>query len=256
MDVKARRGLFAGAAALCAAGMVLTGCFSGTGRPPVDIGEVLTPVDPVETRSVFSMPRLAVPGFGGFSGGGTFAGMPADEVQCRAELRRMGVTFTDIAPIRDSAVCFINHPVEVSGLARGVALKPAAKLNCQAALALAQWLQDDAGPAARARYLTGIAEVQNMSSYSCRRINGTATWSEHSIGNAIDIGGFKLKNGHEIDVRKPGLFAMRERSFLKTIRASACNDFNTVLGPGYNSDHADHFHLDLRARKSGRTYCR
>lgn len=247
-----------GAAALTGAAMVLlTGCFSsGDGRPAIPIGEVLTPIDPVQTRSVFSLPRFSVPGFGGLSGGGQSSAMPSEEVQCRAQLKRMGVTFTDIAPIRDGGSCFINHPVEVSGLARGVALKPAAKLNCQATLALAQWLQDDAGPAARARYLTGIAEVHNMSSYSCRRINGSGQWSEHSIGNAIDIGGFKLKNGHEIDVRKPGLFAMRERSFLKTIRASACNDFNTVLGPGYDSDHADHFHLDLRARKSGRTYCK
>ncbi|MBU2089188.1 MAG: extensin family protein, partial [Alphaproteobacteria bacterium] len=28
-------------------------------------------------------------------------------------------------------------------------------------------------------------------------------------------------------------------------RDSACRYFNTVLGPEYNTAHADHFHLDL-----------
>ena len=250
MDVKARRG-FPAAAALLGAGLLLSGCFSGPGRPTADIGEVLTPVDPVQTRSVFSMPRLSVPGFGGFSGGR----MDASESQCRAQLRRMGVTFRDLPAIRDSAACGIEHPVEVSTLARGVALKPAATLNCQTALAVAQWLQDDAAPAARARYLSGIAEVQQMSSYSCRRIRGSGQWSEHSTGNALDIGGFKLKNGRQITVEKPGLFAMRERGFLQAVRASACDDFTTVLGPGSDADHADHFHFDLRARKSGYRHC-
>ncbi|MGO7770721.1 extensin family protein, partial [Rhizobium ruizarguesonis] len=30
---------------------------------------------------------------------------------------------------------------------------------------------------------------------------------------------------------------------------------NTVLGPGINPDHWNHFHFDLRSRKSGNAYC-
>lgn len=200
------------------------------------------------TRSIFSLPRF---GFGANRPGQ----MSAQEKQCRTKLRRMGVQFEDISPIYDSASCNIAHPVKVSSLARGVALKPAATLNCEAALASAEWLQGDVAPAARLRYLSGVAEVRQMSSYSCRRIRGSGQWSEHSRGNALDIGAIELKNGRVIDVAKPGFFALREKAFLQAVRASACDDFSTVLGPGSDADHADHFHFDLRARKSGYRHC-
>lgn len=238
------------AAAIGAMSLAVAGCtfldmsFGLAGRPAEPVDTTL------QTRSILAMPRISLPGFGGGQGA-----LPAAEQQCRAQLRRMGVTFTDMAPIRDSAACYIDHPVKVSTLARGVDLKPDATMNCQAALAAAQWLQRDAAPAARARYLTGIAEVRQMSSYSCRRIRGSRTWSEHSKGNALDIGAFKLKNGHVIDVAKPGFFAMRERGFLHSIRAGACNQFSTVLGPGSDRAHADHFHFDLKRRSSGYRHC-
>jgi hypothetical protein len=34
-------------------------------------------------------------------------------------------------------------------------------------------------------------------------------------------------------------------AFLHDIRARACLLFNLVLSPDYNTDHADHFHLDM-----------
>lgn len=190
-------------------------------------------------------PAVSVPRLGERSNA-----MPAEEVQCRKRLKRLGVTFRDIPTIRDSASCGIDYPVEVSSLGRTIKLKPAAKLNCSMAEEAARWAQKDLAPAARTRYLSGIAEVRQMSSYSCRQINGTRTFSEHSKGNALDIGAIKLKNGRVIDVRKPGLFAFRERSFLRRVRGEACDRFGTVLGPGYNRDHADHFHLDLKDRRN------
>jgi hypothetical protein len=36
------------------------------------------------------------------------------------------------------------------------------------------------------------------------------------------------------------------------IHASACKRFGTVLGPAYNQDHADHFHVEM----SGGGFCR
>lgn len=225
--------------------VTLSGCGWGSSKtaraPDVDIGQS------ARTSSVFSMPRI---GFGDYRQ----AGIPDSEAQCRRRLKRLGVSFTPVPSVREGS-CGIDYPLEIETLARGVKITPAATLNCQAALAAAEWLQGDAGPAARVRYLTGIAEIRNASSYSCRKINGTNQWSEHSKGNALDIGSIKLKNGRVIDVAKPGFFAMRERGYLKTIRASACDRFTTVMGPGSNADHADHFHFDLRQRKSGYRHC-
>ncbi|WP_246717337.1 extensin family protein [Oricola nitratireducens] len=203
-----------------------------TAAPPVTLG----------------FPRVSLPRFGSRDGG-----MPAEEVQCRKRLKRLGVRFRDIPAIHDSASCGIDYPVEVSSLGRTIALKPAAKLNCAMAEEAARWVQSDLAPAARVRYFSGVAEIRQISSYSCRRIAGSRTMSEHSKGNALDIGAIKLKNGRVIDVHKPGLFAFRERSFLRRVRGEACDHFGTVLGPGYNRDHRDHFHIDLKQRR--RTAC-
>ncbi len=74
--------------------------------------------------------------------------------------------------------------------------------------------------------------------------------SEHSRGNAIDVTKIVLNNGKNIMVRKPGFFAFREKGLLNSVRSDACGYFTTVLGPGYNPEHADHFHFDLMQRRS------
>jgi hypothetical protein len=165
------------------------------------------------------------------------------------------VRFTDLPPIRDSASCGIDHPVKVSVLPGKVALKPAATLSCQMALAFAKWTKEELNPAARARYWSRVATIHQMSSYSCRRINGSRTMSQHSKGNAIDIGRIVLANGKDIEVEKPGLFSFRTKGFLNNVRKDGCSYFNTVLGPGYNYDHRNHFHFDIMPRRNGRVAC-
>ena len=47
----------------------------------------------------------------------------------------------------------------------------------------------------------------------------------------------------------------QERAFLRTVQASACKRFGTVLGPDYNAAHRDHFHLERGGSASG-SFCR
>ena len=65
-----------------------------------------------------------------------------------------------------------------------------------------------------------------------------------------------LNNEKSINVRRPGFFAFRQRSLLNNVRADACGYFSTVLGPGYDRDHKDHFHFDIKARRNGYVACR
>ncbi len=182
--------------------------------------------------------------------------LPESEVQCRRQLQRLGVTFRDLAPIDDGGACRIDHPVQVSGLSGNVAMKPAATLTCGMALAFASWTKDELTPSARWRYLSGVKTIHQGSSYSCRRIAGTSVASEHSKGNALDVMRIELRNGKDIDVRKPGWFSFRERGLLNNVRAGGCEYFSTVLGPGYNAAHADHFHFDIKNRRNGYVACR
>ncbi|MEN0001062.1 MAG: extensin family protein [Pseudomonadota bacterium] len=236
-------------ACLVVIALALVACAGGEKRPSRGVGDIIDSA--IDTRSIFSLPKVTMPGFGGASSGV----MPASERQCRARLRRLGVKYKDLAPIRDSAHCGIAHPVEVTTFARGVAVKPAAVLNCGMAEETARWVQGDLAVASRTRYLSGISEIRQMSAYSCRRIRGSSTWSEHSKGNAIDIGSIKLDSGKVIDVARPHFFAMRERAYLHRVRTKACDHFSTVLGPGSDADHRDHFHFDLRQRRSGYRHC-
>jgi hypothetical protein len=171
----------------------------------------------------------------------------------------MGVVFTDKPPISNGPSCQVPYPVSLQGLSGDIGVKPAVTLNCQVTLAFAKWVKNELAPSARFRYWSGVRTVVPLGGYSCRRMNNSNQrynpMSEHAHGNAIDVGKFVLKNGHEIDVRKKGLFSYREGRLLKAVRSDSCKYFNTVLGPGSNPEHWNHFHFDLRSRKSGKIYC-
>lgn len=227
------------------AAAVLSAC--GERRPSADLrAKTASIARPV----VAGFPRLSTPL-------PEIGPLDADEVGCRTELRRLGVGFRDLEPIREGA-CGIEHPVEVATLPGGVAMRPAAVLNCQMALAFSRWVRKELQPAARTRYLSSVASIRQGSAYSCRSMIGAGggKLSEHARGNALDVMAIELANGREIDVRKPGFFSFRERGLLDTVRGDACDYFSTVLGPGYNKEHKDHFHFDLMPRRNGRVACR
>ena len=185
-----------------------------------------------------------------------FTVLSSAERACRSELQRMGVKFQELPPISKGRSCGIAHPIKVSGFQGGIQLKPAATLNCQMTRIFAKWVKNELVPSARYRYFSGVKTIHQMSSYSCRKMNSRARnpWSEHAKGNALDIGGFTLKNNKHIDVRKKSFFAFREKGLLKTVREDSCKYFSTVLGPG-DAYHGDHFHFDLRYRKTGYRHC-
>lgn len=180
---------------------------------------------------------------------------PQEEADCRRELKRLDVKFENLATIRDSGSCGIDYPIKMSAIG-GVGMKPAATLSCEMALTFARWTKKELVPSARSRYWSGVKTIHQGSSYSCRTIRGSGRASEHARGNALDVMRIELNNGRDIDVRKPGWFSFRQRGFLNTVRADGCNYFSTVLGPGYNADHKDHFHFDIMPRRNGYVACK
>lgn len=187
----------------------------------------------------------------------TMGGMPASEKACRQRLQKLGVKFRDVPRISKGRSCGIAWPVELSGLSGGIQIKPAAQVNCQITEAFARWVKQELVPSTRTRYLSGVSAIHQMSSYSCRTMNSQrgASMSEHAKGNAIDVGKIVLKSGKAIAIEKKGFFAFREKGLLKSVRSDSCKYFSTVLGPGSDRYHKDHFHFDLRARNSGYRHC-
>ena len=166
-----------------------------------------------------------------------------------------------IVPIKEvegAGTCGMDRPFRVSALNGGaVEISPRATLACPVISRVDRWLLEDIQPAAIAWFGVPVAKVKQMASYSCRNMNGTSTRkiSEHAFGNAFDIGGFVLADGREVNVRRHWNGKPDERGFLRTVQATACTRFSTVLGPGSNRAHADHFHVDLMRRASGRVAC-
>ena len=175
--------------------------------------------------------------------------MPRGEVMCRRALSQLGVKFVDATSISRGRSCGIDYPVKVTGIVPGVAMQPAATLNCMATLRVAQWMKNEVMPAARWKLLERPTALVNASSYRCSRIAGSRSISEHATGNALDVHGFRFADGSVMEIEKKGFFQFRQKAFQKTVRESACRYFGTVLGPGYNEDHADHLHLDAKQRR-------
>jgi len=152
-----------------------------------------------------------------------------------------------IVPMSRSAVSALG-PVEI---------KPAATLACPMVSALDRWIIDSVQPAARRWFRQPVVEIRQISAYSCRGMNGQpgARISEHAFGNALDISSFTLADGRKITVKNGWRGSPEEQGFLRDVQGAACEQFNTVLAPGSNRFHYDHFHFDLMRRASGNRIC-
>lgn len=205
----------------------------------------------------------------GCGGGGTFNdGQRAPwraqvENACLASgVVRVTAYVQPMQTIDGPGVCGLVRPLKVSGALGGtVGLKPPATIGCPMMAALDRWIKGAVQPAAYRYYGQPVIEIRQIASYSCRGRNGNnrGRISEHAFGNGIDIGGFRLANGQEISVVK-GWWrgSRRDRAFFAEIYSGACAEFYTVLGPGGDRNHYNHFHLDLLVSnaKDGRHFCR
>jgi hypothetical protein len=184
------------------------------------------------------------------------------ENACLAERRVSPSEYIALAPEVDGpGICGLTRPFKVTALQGGaVGFNATATLDCSMVAELDAWLADTVQPAAQARFGQQIVQINSMGSYACRGMNNQrgAQLSEHSFGNALDIGGFTLADGREITlVRDWGRGDPQTRAFLMDVHRGACGHFSTVLAPGSNAFHYNHMHVDLAMHgRSGRSICK
>ncbi|MFL4994515.1 MAG: extensin family protein [Microvirga sp.] len=145
-------------------------------------------------------------------------------------------------------VCGMDYPFKVSAFNNGaVGLKSKVTLACPIIPRIDTWLDEIVRPAAEMYFGVPLADIK-AGSYSCRPRNNQmgAKVSEHAFGNALDVMGFVLTDGREISVVKGWRGGdATEQEFLREAFVGACRYFTTVLGPGSDAFHYDHFHIDL-----------
>lgn len=151
------------------------------------------------------------------------------------------------APIDGPGVCGLDKPLTVSALADGtVSLSSPNTLGCPMVAAVEGWLADTVQPAAEALYGQRVVGLRS-GSFACRSRNNQrgAQLSEHSFGNALDVFSFTFADGRQVKVASGWRGAPEEQRFLREVFVGACATFTTVLGPGADAFHYDHFHFDL-----------
>jgi hypothetical protein len=138
-----------------------------------------------------------------------------------------------------------------AGIVR-IELKPAPVLRCAFAESLAGWLRDEAAPQAD-KLGAALRTVETYDDFECRGRNrvASAKLSEHGKGNAVDLRAFILADGRALALTDVSV----AKDFRDEIRESACHRFTTVLGPGSDSHHDGHIHLDLIERRQGFRMC-
>lgn len=166
-----------------------------------------------------------------------------ETAMCQRDLRELGVDFEVLPDRQFGPGCGIVGTVKLLDI--GVPTTNLGAVRCGQARTYAQWARNAVAPAAYQMLGSELAKIESMGSYNCRNVAGTGRRSGHAIANAIDIGGFQLKDGRRITILKDWNSPDPDvRRFLQTISASACKRFGTTLGPNYNAAHRNHLHLE------------
>ncbi len=198
---------------------------------------------PVCFAAAISLVLFALAGCGGtpkpslLSGRACLARLDAHEVSYRALSEAPG----------ENSSCRVDTAVRLSRVEAG--LNHQAVMSCALANRLDEFEREVVQPLAREELGTRVIRIDQMGSFSCRGIRGGSRLSQHALGLAIDIGGFRLADGSTVSVTRDWSESGPKRQFLHQLARRACRYFSVVLTPDSNADHYDHIHLDIGREK-------
>jgi len=179
----------------------------------------------------------------------------ADARQCLRDLESDKVSFQSLPNKNYGGGCSANNAVRL--LNYGIPTSNLGPMTCSLASGFTDWARDIVRPAARKYFGSSIAKIETSGTYSCRRVSGSGRLSQHAHANAVDVFAFRLANGRRITVLDDWNGSRDAQRFLRHIQDEACGRFGTVLGPRFNQQHANHFHLDMSPKRvNGAPFCR
>ena len=192
----------------------------------------------------------------GWATHGKLVALADDDAACFAAFDRSDAGYLR-RPVVGEGECRASQRMILTGNRLVPTMRPAgAAPGCAVTAAMALWTRDVVQPAAERYFGQEVVELENLGSYNCRTIAGSAAQSQHSTANAIDISAFVLADGTRITLINDWAPGDRRSEFLRAVRDGSCGLFSTVLSPDHNAAHADHFHFDMAARTAGWTVCR
>lgn len=171
--------------------------------------------------------------------------LSTDPEWCSYALQVSEMEFTPVEDSSDGEFCGYTNAVEMR---RSVTdYSNPVSVTCPMAAALFLWERDILQPLAEEHLGMEVARIEHVGTYSCRRVYGGRTGepSQHATANAIDVIGFEMSDGSVVSLARHWTGDDERAAFLRDLRDESCRVFSGVLGPEYNAQHADHFHLDL-----------
>ncbi len=178
---------------------------------------------------------------------------------CLASLRAGGAEFEALATPVGNGSCHVDMPVRLNLVHTGsgkIVLPDSPILSCRFARQFSLWLADTGAALVSTHLNVQLGKVSTGPGYECRGRNGDASakLSEHAFGNAVDITTITTEDGRRIQISDAANPASGSFQVLRGLRTTACGYFSTVLGPGSNSAHASHFHLDMGMHGKSQNY--
>jgi hypothetical protein len=211
---------------------------SGFARPNYELGREGAIVDLTRYGLLGDTKRLAQIG--------------TDEQACHDALAAAGVTFTELPAIRASGGCGFDDAVVVkTSLARWKAPE-ILPMACGLAAKMHLWERHVVIPAAEKYLGSPVVEIEAFGSFQCRRVSGQDHLSKHAFAKAADIAAFKLADGRRVSVLDHYHSKGPRGDFLREIQGRACDLFDVTLGPHYNAEHKNHFHVDVGGERACR----
>ena len=166
-----------------------------------------------------------------------------DRELCDLALATSGLRFTSLADSAPHPGCPVENAVRIQGA--NVGLSSSFMATCPLAVSFALFERHGLQPAAQAVFGQPVTRVEHVGSFACRSIAGSQRPSQHSYANALDMVGFRLRDGQHISVLRDWPGQGDKARFLRLVQEAACDSFNVTLGPEYNAAHRDHFHVDM-----------
>jgi hypothetical protein len=174
---------------------------------------------------------------------------------CLSGLKSNNISFAALPNKSYGGGCTANNAVSLLDI--GTKVTNLGPMTCTLASGFTDWTRDVVRPAAKKHLGSALARIETSGTYSCRRVNGNGNLSQHAYANAVDVFAFVTADGRKVSVLNGWNGSAGERAFLRELHSKACGRFGTVLGPGYNREHANHLHLDMApSRLGGKPFCR
>ena len=167
-----------------------------------------------------------------------------DAALCARVLAQAAMTYRPLPDEATGPQCGLFDAVTIERTASDVG--PPFSLTCRAAVSLALWEKHAVTPAAERHLASPVERIEHFGSYACRNVYGrpNATRSRHATAEAFDVAGFVLADGRRVRVLGDWNEDSAAASFLHEVRDGACQFFDGVLSPDFNTAHRDHLHLD------------